>query len=215
MIPLGSTARTRPLLHAGLCVLLLASITLFLHASGERLVEGDSTPAKSTWRTWFGLSANRGSSESIRVVQGYLEAYLAEQAAINLTYYHDTHGLNLDHSTHANYAKYLSDVARTYMSSSDAAASPWKRLVDARAAVHPPPDASAPPCPKQVITTDKTIDHLPKEFQRWKEIMPDWDTRYFDDRGLVDWVHTSFGGSRAEELWNALPRRVLQTDVFR
>lgn len=69
--------------------------------------------------------------------------------------------------------------------------------------------------PKQVITTDKSIEDLPIEFGRWRQIMPDWNIRYFDDQGLVDWVEKNIGGTRAKRVWKDLPRRVLQTDVFR
>lgn len=45
--------------------------------------------------------------------------------------------------------------------------------------------------------------------------MPEWNTRYFDDAGLVEWVDVVFGGTKAQSVWEELPRRVLQTDVFR
>lgn len=45
--------------------------------------------------------------------------------------------------------------------------------------------------------------------------MPDWEIKYFDDRALKAWVKGMFGGTRAESIWNNLPRVVLKTDVFR
>jgi hypothetical protein len=65
------------------------------------------------------------------------------------------------------------------------------------------------------MTTDKSLDDLPDEFARWKEIMPDWQIRYFDDDGLRKWVGAEFGGAKAEGIWESLPRQVLKTDVFR
>lgn len=77
-----------------------------------------------------------------------------------------------------------------------------------------PPIAPLPPRPNQVLTTDKSKD-LPFEFGRWKELHPDWEIRFFDDDALDEWVRTMFGGTRAEEVWNTLPRPVLKADIFR
>nr|XP_031863247.1 uncharacterized protein CI109_001120 [Kwoniella shandongensis]KAA5530319.1 hypothetical protein CI109_001120 [Kwoniella shandongensis] len=78
-----------------------------------------------------------------------------------------------------------------------------------------PPIAPLPPRPKQVMTTDKSIDDIPQEFERWKEMMPDWEIKYFDDKALKSWVKGVFGKSKAEKIWQGLPRQVLKTDVFR
>jgi hypothetical protein len=75
--------------------------------------------------------------------------------------------------------------------------------------------ANLPKRPKQIITTDKSRDSLPEEFERWTQIMPDWEVKYFDDNALVQWFGDHFGGSKAEMIWNALPRQVLRTDLFR
>lgn len=217
MITLGSTARTRPLINAGLGVLLLASITVFLHVSGTDFIESGSRSPTSRWTTWLRADAQWpavSNSRAAKVIEGYIGAYLEEQTTINRTHFYETHALNLDHSTYPAYLEYVDDVARTYLSG-DATGAVWKRLVDARLGLRALRDEDLPPWPKQVITTDKTIDQLPGQFGRWKEIMPDWETRYFNDEGLVDWVRGVFGGSRAEEIWKDLPRRVLQTDVFR
>ncbi|KAJ9118820.1 hypothetical protein QFC24_006019 [Naganishia onofrii] len=77
-----------------------------------------------------------------------------------------------------------------------------------------PPIAPLPPRPNQVLTTDKDKD-LPWEFGRWKELHPDWEIRFFDDDALDRWVRTVFGGTRAEKVWNTLPRPVLKADIFR
>lgn len=77
-----------------------------------------------------------------------------------------------------------------------------------------PPIAPLPPRPNQVLTTDKSKD-LPFEFGRWKELHPDWEIRFFDDDALDEWVRTMFGGTRAEKVWNMLPRPVLKADIFR
>ncbi|KIS01108.1 glycosyltransferase [Cryptococcus deuterogattii 2001/935-1] len=65
------------------------------------------------------------------------------------------------------------------------------------------------------MTTEKSVDDLPWQFQRWKEIMPEWEIKYFDDKALKNWVNGMFGGTKAEEIWMNLPRQVLKTDVFR
>ncbi|WWC61831.1 uncharacterized protein I303_104416 [Kwoniella dejecticola CBS 10117] len=78
-----------------------------------------------------------------------------------------------------------------------------------------PPIAPLPPRPKQVLTTDKSIDSLPWQFDRWKEIMPEWNIKYFDDASLKAWVHHAFGSTKAEKIWLDLPRQVLKTDIFR
>ena len=57
-----------------------------------------------------------------------------------------------------------------------------------------------------VITTDKSIDHLPEEFEEWREVMPEWDLRYFDDEGLIAWVGKMFGGTKAQRIWLSLYR---------
>jgi hypothetical protein len=77
-----------------------------------------------------------------------------------------------------------------------------------------PPLAPLPPRPNQVLTTDKSKD-LPFEFGRWQELHPDWEIRFFDDDALDEWVRTMFGGTRAEKVWNMLPRPVLKADIFR
>lgn len=79
------------------------------------------------------------------------------------------------------------------------------------------PLAPLPARPNQILTTDKhkSVDELPWEFARWKEIMPDWEIKYFDDDKLEQWVQDMFGGSRAQEIWKGLPRAVLKADVFR
>ncbi|KAE8537764.1 hypothetical protein D1P53_005820 [Cryptococcus gattii VGV] len=78
-----------------------------------------------------------------------------------------------------------------------------------------PPITPLPPRPDQVMTTEKSVDDLPWQFQRWKEIMPEWEIKYFDDKALKNWVKGMFGGTKAEEIWMNLPRQVLKTDVFR
>lgn len=78
-----------------------------------------------------------------------------------------------------------------------------------------PPITPLPPRPDQVMTTEKSVDDLPWQFQRWKEIMPEWEIKYFDDKALKNWVNGMFGGTKAEEIWMNLPRQVLKTDVFR
>jgi hypothetical protein len=216
MITYGSTGRTRTICNTGVCLLLLASIAFFLHVSGTEPVEGGPTNHPARWTEWLGGDAQRyaGSTDrATRVIEGYIAAYLDEQAAINKTYVHERHALNLDHSTYPEYLDYLGNVARTYMSSATAVTD-WERLVNARLSLRAPRDKDLPAWRKQVITTDKT-PVLPGIFGRWEEIMPDWQVTFFDDAGLERWVHNALGGSRAEEIWLDLPRRVLQTDVFR
>ncbi|ODN94317.1 glycosyltransferase [Cryptococcus wingfieldii CBS 7118] len=78
-----------------------------------------------------------------------------------------------------------------------------------------PPIAPLPPRPNHVMTTEKSVDDLPWQFKRWKEIMPDWEIKYFDDKALKDWVNGMFGNTKASKIWETLPRQVLKTDVFR
>ncbi|WVF71428.1 hypothetical protein IAT40_006232 [Kwoniella sp. CBS 6097] len=140
------------------------------------------------------------------------EGYDAEH---DLTEY----GLRLGNISLAAYTSELLSTYREYLlppgrSSSSESKLSWLPPVLSRLSLRPP-IAPLPARPNQVMTTDKSVDDLPWQFARWKEIMPEWEIKYFDDKMLKAWVKGMFGGSKAEKIWAGLPRQVLKTDVFR
>ena len=180
----------------------------------------------STWKSWFSSSDPPQLLPEVIPqisIEGYIQAYLSDLTGnVNVTYLKEVHGLelgdtrlraytaDLEHS----YAEYLSPKSSEDPALQASPPPPWLSAVRARLSLRPPIEP-LPPAPKQVITTDKSPDALPYEFDRWKEVMPKWNVRYFDDTELEYWVDKHFSGSRAQSIWAQLPRRVLQTDVFR
>lgn len=148
-----------------------------------------------------------------RYIQSYLEElqepYVPEH---DLTEY----GLKLGNISLAAYTAELLSTYHTYLQPVTPSASPPSYLPPllSRLSLRPP-IALLPDRPNQILTTDRSINHVPWEFGRWKEIMPDWEIKYFDDASLESWVRGVFRGTRAEGIWIELPRAVLQTDVFR
>ena len=199
--------KTKPLVVLALilCGFTLVTIYLSLSVSGPAERFGEEKGILSWWSKPGGLAI---SAESIK---GYIEAYLDDRSSINSTYYLESQGLGINHTTYSGYIGALQQAYTNYFST----ASPiWLDLVGSRLSLFSS-NTPLPEAPKQVITTDKSIEHLPKEFERWKNVMPDWNVRYFDDEGLIAWVKGNLGGTGAEKIWNQLPQRVLQTDIFR
>lgn len=186
-------------------------------------------------KAWFGWTPSTSSSslssddwaESDVVPTSGIERYMASHLADLQSSYDPDHdlleyGLKTGNISLPAYISDLLDTYRTYLASptsfftvSTSQSIPaYLSLVLSRLSLRPP-GTQLPECPKQVMTTDKSLDDLPDEFARWKEIMPDWQIRYFDDDGLREWVGAAFGGAKAEGIWGSLPRQVLKTDVFR
>ncbi|WVQ99395.1 hypothetical protein IAU59_006528 [Kwoniella sp. CBS 9459] len=153
-------------------------------------------------------------------IERYMLAHIEElQEGYDPQHNLEEYGLRLGNISLAEYTAELLSTYREYLVPSDksSASEPkpsWLPLVLSRLSLRPP-IAPLPPRPDQVITTDKSVDDLPREFARWEEIMPDWEIKYFDDQMLKAWVKGMFGGSKAEKIWTDLPRQVLKTDVFR
>lgn len=78
-----------------------------------------------------------------------------------------------------------------------------------------PAEKALPNRPQQVVSTDKSLEAVSQEFDRWGDWMPDWMIEMYDDEALVWWVERHFGGTKAEAVWKSLPRTVLKTDLFR
>jgi hypothetical protein len=78
-----------------------------------------------------------------------------------------------------------------------------------------PPIAALPPRPRVITTTDAHRNLVPWEFSRWQELLPDWEIRIMEDSDMEGWMENTFGGTLAEEIWKALPRIVLKTDILR
>jgi len=212
---LGSLSiRSRPVLVLVLILGLFALVSLFLGVSTDGYVVGSQSTGSGVSKFWHGPAAVTNGHIAIPVdsLEGYIEAYLDEHSRVIATHYLEEQGLKLNHTSYSDYISGLEDAYTEFFSRPTAPE--WLDLVGARSSLVPPL-MPLPPSPKQVITTDKSLDHLPAEFSRWREVMPDWDLRYFDDEGLIDWVKENFGGTQAEKTWKALPRRVLQTDIFR
>ncbi|KAK8864384.1 hypothetical protein IAR55_001632 [Kwoniella newhampshirensis] len=132
----------------------------------------------------------------------------------------EEYGLNLGNISLSSYTAELLSTYREYLLPEHLSSSPPSRPpsylppVLSRLSLRPP-IAPLPPRPNQVMTTEKSVGDLPEEFGRWKEIMPDWEIKYYDDPALKAWVKGVFGGSKAQKIWDKLPRQVLKTDVFR
>lgn len=78
-----------------------------------------------------------------------------------------------------------------------------------------PPIAPLAPRPRTITTTDAHRDLVPWQFARWKELLPDWEIRVFEDADMEKWMSDMFGGTVAERVWSELPRMVLKTDILR
>lgn len=78
-----------------------------------------------------------------------------------------------------------------------------------------PPIAPLAPRPKTITTTDAHRDLVPWQFARWRETLPDWEVRVFEDKDMERWMSDMFGGTVAERVWQELPRMVLKTDILR
>lgn len=151
-------------------------------------------------------------------LETYIHRYLEElQASFSPVHDHVTYGLSLGDISLPAYAAELLSTYHDYLSPSSSSASSVPAYIPqalARLSFRTP-RSPLPPAPKQIMTTEKTVEDLPMEFSRWREVMPDWEIKYFDDEELLNWVKAAFGGTRAEQIWKDLPRQVLKTDVFR
>ncbi|WWC94131.1 hypothetical protein V866_000970 [Kwoniella sp. B9012] len=127
----------------------------------------------------------------------------------------EEYGLKLGNISLEGYTKELISTYKQYLlpSSGGGGVGGFMAPVLSRLSLRPPIQ-ELPPRPKQVMTTDKS-DDLPYQFERWKEIMPDYQIKYFNDRSLKAWVKGVFGETKAEKIWEKLPRVVLKTDIFR
>ena len=217
-----------------LSLVVLLSTSHNVRSSDLKKEHGQGSNHGSTGWTWFSAPSNEPIEVeedviSTSSVEEYIQSYLDNlQASVNKTYYLVEHVLKLGDTILAAYTRELLSDYMTYLPPSstndmsldaqderlDRKEPGWMKSTRSRLSLRPPV-RPFPKVPKQIFTTDKSIHDLPEEFQRWKEIMPDWTIRYFDDAGLVDWVEGHFNGTRAEDIWKGLPERVLQTDVFR
>lgn len=235
MIALASiSGRPKQLLLAiaVLAILSLAGLCLPTSTAATSLASltPDDLQCSSTgWTNWFASgraivvkppsAASHDPSDLIATshIEDYAQKYLSSLVGqVNHTHYLETQGLKLGSTDLRSYTHELLDTYTTYLSSRHSAHShkAWLPSVKSRLSFRPSP-TPLPAAPKQVMTTDKYVNHLPREFGRWHHIMPDWSMRIFDDAGLIEWVDENFGGTRGQRVWEALPRRVLQTDVFR
>ncbi|KAK4686229.1 hypothetical protein P7C73_g3907, partial [Tremellales sp. Uapishka_1] len=150
-------------------------------------------------------------------IEQYMQSHINElQEPFSPSHDEALYGLHLDNITLSAYRAELLSTLETYLFPPSPTPLPFAFLPALLSRLSlKPPLSPLPPRPNRVITTEKTIDHLPVEFNRWKEIMPDWTIGYFDDAGLLGWVGKWFGGTRGEAIWQNLPRQVLKTDVFR
>nr|ODN88330.1 glycosyltransferase [Cryptococcus depauperatus CBS 7841] len=152
-------------------------------------------------------------------VERYMLAHIEDlQQAYDETHDNEAYGLNLGNISLTEYTLELLKTYKEYMLPPGTSPShpplAFMPLVLSRLSLRPP-ITPLPPRPNVVMTTDKSIDQMPWEFQRWKEIMPDWEIKYFDDKALDEWVNSMFGKSKVQTIWQGLPRQVLKSDIFR
>jgi hypothetical protein len=151
-------------------------------------------------------------------IEQYMAAHISDlQSGYDPAHDGAEYDLKLGNVSLPAYSEELLDNYRSYLVTSSApsfTSATYLPVVLSRLSLRPP-TSPLPPAPKQVLTTDKSIEDLPPEFGRWKEIMPDWEVKYFDDEALREWVDRAFGGTKAQAIWERLPRQVLKTDVFR
>ena len=152
---------------------------------------------------------------SVKVITDYMQQHITDkQRDFDPQADDDYLGLKIGDSWDLpSYRAELLETYREYLSVPHIPNPSFMPPLESRLSLRPP-IAPLPPRPNQVLTTDKTKD-LPFEFGRWKELHPDWEIRFFDDDALDEWVHTMFGGTRAQKVWNMLPRAVLKADIFR
>ena len=74
----------------------------------------------------------------------------------------------------------------------------------------------ARPFPPHIVSTAKDVGSMPSKFASWQTLHPDFRIDSRDDAGLVAWIDTYLppGGSM-RDVWEAFPRKVLQSDAFR
>ena len=189
-------------------------------------VKEHSADTTAQAKEWFGLQSSQGENDEPALlpdmvpalgIERYMRAHLEElQEPYDAQHDLGEYGLKLGNISLAAYTAELLDTYRRYLSPSPAAKqdTTWLPLVLSRLSLRPP-SVPLPPVPKVVMTTEKSIHHLPSEFARWKETMPDWEIKYFDDAALEKWVSRYFGHTLGEKIWRELPRVVLKTDTFR
>ncbi|WRT66346.1 uncharacterized protein IL334_003301 [Kwoniella shivajii] len=158
-------------------------------------------------------------------IEKYMLSHIEElQIGYDPKHDHEEYGLRLGNISLSEYTKELLTTYKEYLlpqtlkttstSNSKLHLGSYISPVLSRLSLRPP-IKNLPERPKQVMTTDKSIDDLPWQFNRWKEIMPDWEIKYFDDDSLSIWVNDIFPQSKAQRIWKDLPRQVLKTDIFR
>ncbi|OWZ68955.1 hypothetical protein AYX15_00411 [Cryptococcus neoformans] len=155
----------------------------------------------------------------VRGIERYMLAHLEElQQGYDAKHDYEEYGLKIGNISLSAYTAELLETYKEYLLPPDTPRPnpppSFLPTVLSRLSLRPP-IAPLPPRPDQVMTTEKSVDDLPWQFQRWKEIMPEWEIKYYDDKALVNWVRGMFGGTKAEKIWKNLPRQVLKTDVFR
>lgn len=112
------------------------------------------------------------------------------------------------------YTKQLLNIYEKYLKVPHIPNPSYLPLVKSRLSLSPP-IAPLPPRPKIITTTDAHKEQVPWQFERWADIMSDWEIRKFEDADMEGWMSRMFGGTLAEQIWSRLPRTVLKTDIFR
>ncbi|WWC70259.1 uncharacterized protein I206_104209 [Kwoniella pini CBS 10737] len=206
----------------------------------DKLRSGTERASVSIWKEWIGF----GSSEEQYIkeddlgelrknfrwegalpdviptsgIERYMLSHIEDlQNGFDPKHDYEEYGLKLGNISLEEYTRELLSTYKNYLlpsQSIEITPPTYLAPVLSRLSLRPPV-SPLPPRPQQVITTDKSIDDLPWQFGRWKEIMPDWKIKYFDDNTLKAWVNQVFGKTKAESIWLNLPRQVLKTDIFR
>lgn len=163
-------------------------------SNGEKLRE-DADELGTSDNSKFVFQGQMPDMIPVTGIERYMSAHLSElQESYDPQHDFEEYGLSLGNTTLSAYTAELLSTYRRFLSPSKPALTPPSYLppILSRLSLRPPV-APLPARPKQVMTTEKSLDDLPREFGLWKEIMPNWDIKYFDDRALKNWVKAVLG----------------------
>ena len=69
--------------------------------------------------------------------------------------------------------------------------------------------------PLLINTITRNTTHLPVDYAQWQALHPNWQTQLFDDQLMTEWINSNLPGSPISHAFQALPKTVLKTDLFR
>ena len=156
-------------------------------------------------------------SVPVKAIKEYMRGHLRQkQAGFDPVADEEFLGLRLGNGTIdlEGYTKELLATYGEYLSVPHIPTPSFLPLIKSRLSLSPP-ILPLPPRPRVITTTDAHRDLVPWQFGRWKELLPDWEVRVMEDADMEGWIREVFGGTRGEEVWKALPRIVLKTDILR